>query len=111
MKVILLGKGRFLELKEPATVYRDPTVAIPRRGCVPLRPIKKRLCRSERRTEIMNAVEHTNYKPGKVYELGADQCRWVIDEAYTMCGKRKDGESSYCQHHHALTRAVWQFRP
>jgi hypothetical protein len=106
--IILSGRGRVLEVKQPAVPFSDPTLKIPMRGCVPLLPIKRRRCRPEifMPTSIK---DHTNYKPGKIIDLGEDQCRWVLNEDHLMCGAQKRDGSSYCAKHHE--RTIERVRP
>jgi hypothetical protein len=46
--------------------------------------------------------ENTNYKPGRILDLGDDQCRFVIGDRYLMCGALVDYHgSSWCAEHRA----------
>jgi hypothetical protein len=46
---------------------------------------------------------HTNYKPGKLINLGADQCRYTInDDKHIMCGKKTVPDRSWCEEHYRV---------
>lgn len=51
-----------------------------------------------RLTLVRAPRDHSNYRPAKCYDLGPDQCRFVIDADYTMCGKKG---FPWCDEHRA----------
>jgi hypothetical protein len=52
--------------------------------------------------EVKLPKSHNGYKPGPIYDLGADQCRFIwSDEDHIMCGAKVQTGSSYCPSHHA----------
>ena len=98
-QLIHRGKGRVVSHETPAFI--DASVAIPR--VHQRRQIGNYAMRNTIKvTEHTIASAHTNYKPGKLIDLGLDQCRFIItDENYTMCGAKVLNGKSMCADHHA----------
>jgi hypothetical protein len=96
------GKGNVRKVDLPDDP--DLTLDTPRTA-QKLADVAKFLSRRETFLKRADAIEsaHTNYKPGRLIELGEDQCRAVVvDENYTMCGA-KIHKGSYCEHHHKIS--------
>jgi hypothetical protein len=95
---IIHDRGRTLIFKQPKPKFADPTISAPRERQRPRGTWKGW-------REAKMPKEHNGYKPGFVYDLGPDQCRFIPGDDYRMCGAKNDGVSSYCEKHHALVVA------
>lgn len=93
-------RGRVLSFKSPETKFSDPTDAKPKE---PQRVTHRGRWKSWREVKMPKA--HNGYKPGFIYDLGADQCRFIPGDDHIMCGAKQRDGSSYCEKHHALVVA------
>jgi hypothetical protein len=99
-QIIHTGKGQTRSIESPS--YADPTVEAPREK-QRLSGVAKFYLRQpvHRQVERLQCA-HTGYKPGKLLDLGPDQCRFIAGEERIMCGAKtikSQTSSSYCEHH------------
>jgi hypothetical protein len=86
---IIHDRGRSFVVETRARIYTEPKPRLPQ---------KPRYTRPEWK-HVEPLLDHNGYRPGKIFELGADQCRFVIKDDHTMCGQKQHKGSSYCPHH------------
>lgn len=94
---LIHDRGRIIKVETRPMVSED--VHMPKAKRLPQKP---RYTKPEWK-EVKLPKAHTGYTKGYIWDFGADQCRWVLNDKHLMCGKKQVGKSSYCEEHHPRT--------
>jgi hypothetical protein len=99
VRYIHVGRGAVLSVND-APDYVDVTEV------KPAQPQRFRVRLKSKNRHLASAKSHTNYRSGFIYEMGDDQCRYIIvDENRLCCGAVIQGgrtigtQKPYCDAH------------
>lgn len=81
-------------------IFRETADVTAPQQARPVTPQRRRLTYIPNRMADFRPIstKGNGYKPGKLLELGADQCRFTIRDK-VMCGARVKGLKSWCPEH------------
>jgi hypothetical protein len=98
MRYIHDGHGATMQCQDAPFV--DSTEALP------LQPQRLKLKRRSKNTHVPKVKAHTNYRSGFIYEMGDDQCRYIIVDENRLCcgavikgGRTVGTQKPYCDAH------------